>query len=217
MEPTQQIPDGALLAALLAGDAEAYRQLVARYQRPLWRVARSRLGRDDWAEDAVQETFLCVVKWLHTYDSRYSFRTWLWTILLNQCHRQLKKGARAAFLATGNSSVRELPAGPAAMEEIASQLSDTPGPAYQLLAKERAELLDTLLRQLPDVQADAIRLRFFAGLQFQEIATATNCCLSTAKNRVRWGLLKLAELLGPTGEFASWSQALGGATDADDH
>jgi len=49
-------------------------------------------------EEAVQETFLCAHRWLATYDSRYSFRTWLWTILLNQCSRQAKREARQSRL-----------------------------------------------------------------------------------------------------------------------
>ena len=44
-------------------------------------------------------------------------------------------------------------------------------------------------------QADAIRLRFFGGLKFQEIADAMDCSLSTAKNRVRWGLTTISEKL----------------------
>src|SRR5687768_12655499 len=73
--------DGMLISAVLAGEREQFAVLVRRYQRALVRAANSRLGRDDWADDVVQETFLCALKWLHTYDSQYSFRTWLWTIL----------------------------------------------------------------------------------------------------------------------------------------
>jgi RNA polymerase sigma-70 factor (ECF subfamily) len=48
------------------------------------------------------------------------------------------------------------------------------------------------------VQADALRLRFFGGLKFQEIADAMQCSLNTAKNRVRWGLMRMAELMQKT-------------------
>jgi RNA polymerase sigma-70 factor (ECF subfamily) len=50
------------------------------------------------------------------------------------------------------------------------------------------------------VQADALRLRFFGGLKFEEIAGAMQCSLSTAKNRVRWGLERMAELVQDTGK-----------------
>lgn len=200
----QNLPEGTLLAAIQAGDEDSFAELVRRYERPLWRVARSRLGRDDWADDVVQETFLCVARWLSTYNSCYSFRTWLWTILLNQCHRHLKKRSRWFF---GTWSQRA-EAGPS-LEDVARQLQCGETPPERLVAKERAELLDALLRRLPEGQADALRLRFFAGLKFPEIADAMSCSLSTAKNRVKWGLMRLAELVGPAGECASWGFALG--------
>ena len=59
---------------------------------------------------------------------------------------------------------------------------------------------------MPEAQADALRLRFFGGMKYHEIAASMQCSLSTAKNRVRWGLTKMAEYLGPednpNGEFA---------------
>jgi RNA polymerase sigma-70 factor (ECF subfamily) len=63
------------------------------------------------------------------------------------------------------------------------------------LAKERAEQLNRELAGLPPEQADALRLRFFGGLKFQEIADVQQCSLTSAKNRVRWGLLKMANRL----------------------
>src|SRR4029079_5732395 len=89
-----QSPDGLLLAAALAGEEQAFALLTSRYQGPLLKAAATRLGRRELAEEAVQETFLCAHRWLATYDSRFSFRTWLWTILLNQCSRQGKIEAR---------------------------------------------------------------------------------------------------------------------------
>ena len=47
----------------------------------------------------------------------------------------------------------------------------------------------------PRVQADALRLRFFGGLKFEEISETMQCSLGTAKNRVKWGLMRLAELV----------------------
>ena len=76
-------------------------------------------------------------------------------------------------------------------------LADDPPPLERLLAKERTAQLERLLGRLSRVQADALRLRFFGGLKFQEIADTLECSLSTAKNRVRWGLLHLAEMIDP--------------------
>ena len=178
-----QPSDGMLIAATLTGDKEQFAQLVLRYETALFRVACSRLGRSDWAEDVVQETFLCAFKSLHSYDSRFSFRTWLWTILLNQCRRHYKQRSKGLFVrAWSEQTDRTEPSCP-----------DTP--VERLAAKERAEQLSVMLDRLSEVQADALRLRFFGGLKYHEIADTMHCSLSTAKNRVRWGLSRMATFL----------------------
>lgn len=180
MAEPASLPDGPLIAAALAGDEAAFAQLARRYQAPLFHAARSRLGDRQLAEDAVQEALLCAFRWLHTYDSRYSFRTWLWTILLNQCTRI---GQRRNKLAT---RVAPLP-----------ELSTASSPVELLLAQENADRLHALLARLPEPQADALRLRFFGELKFEEIAQAMECSVSGAKNRVRLGLTQLAAWLNP--------------------
>ena len=183
--------DGMLVAAVLDGQHGQFEQIVARYHSALWRLALSRLGSPDAADDAVQETFLCTFKSLHTYDSRYSFRTWLWTILLNQCRRAV---GRAARLPCRNWTDQTETDGAAA--DLQASIPDRQaGPPHQLLNKERTELLERMLGQLKEVQADALRLRFFGDLKFQEIADVMGCSLGTAKNRVRAGLTNLTELL----------------------
>jgi len=170
------------------GERGAFEELARRYRGALLKVAESKLGQRSWAEDAVQEALLAAYRFSHTYDETYEFRTWLWTILLNQCKAQQQRlGRRAQFEVQ-----------PCLDEEAAGQVDaacEQPGPLAQLLVRERREQLDALLTQLSAAQADALRLRFFGGLKFEEIATTMGCSLSTAKNRVRWGLLRLSSLL----------------------
>ncbi len=181
-----------LMRHVQAGRTERFADIADRYQGALLRVACSRLGRVDWAEEVVQETLMAAIRSSHTYDLSRNFRTWLWTILLNQCKNFYRRRQRLARLQnwTDQPSVDETDADQP--QDLAA--SDEPAPLAALLAKERTELLDQMLRRLSAVQADAIRLRFFGGLKFEEIAEAMDCCLATAKNRVRWGLLKLADL-----------------------
>jgi RNA polymerase sigma-70 factor (ECF subfamily) len=184
-----QSPDGLLIAATLAGECQAFAHLVRRYQGPLFKAAVSRLGRRELAEEAVQETFLCTHRWLATYDSRYSFRTWLWTILLNQCSRQARREAKHPQLTSAASHGSDLVTLP--HQRLDMQAS----PLEQLLARENCEIVNELLARLPEVQADALRLRFFGGLTFPEIAAAMQSSETGAKLRVRNGLLTLAAWL----------------------
>ena len=186
------VSDTDLMRQVQTGQPEQFAELIRRYEGPLRRVARSRLGRGDWAEEVVQETFLAAFKSRRTFDPRFSFRTWLWTILLNQCHGHWKVRQRRPRIWSW------------ADVELEPELSDPgwcvpesreQGPQGQLLAGEKRELLERLLGQLRPAQADALRLRFYGELKFQEIADTMGCSLLPAKNRVQAGLLQMSRLV----------------------
>ncbi len=177
-----------IIAEVLSGKTERFGELVGRYQHALIHVATGRLGRLDLAEDATQEAFLCAFKSLATYDSRYSFRTWLWTILLNQCRRAYQKSQRRPRVDPWTPDCSEMETG---------THDEQDSPSARLMARESAEQLERLLSELPESQADAVRLRFYGELKYHEIAEAMQCSLSTAKNRVKWGLVKISQQLVP--------------------
>lgn len=179
--------DGTIVAAILAGESQRFDELARRYWAPLWRTARSRLNCDSAADDAVQETLVSAFRWLRSYNSQYSFRTWLWTILLNVCRRSLGQALRRREVSAED---RE------ASDRLLALRERQPGPPDLALLQERAETLEQLLRQLPEAHADALRLRFYGGLRFPEIAEILGCSLSTVKNRIRAGLLQMADWLG---------------------
>jgi len=179
----EALSDLELMRQAQADNSQAFSVLVERYQVPLLRMARSRVGRPHWAEELVQETLLAAYRSRRTFDPRFSFRTWLWTILLNHCKAHaIRRQRRPTLESLGDSS-----------PDFVGPSSSSDDPFAALWQKQRAALLDELLDRLPTAQADALRLRFFAGLKFQEIADTTGCSLLTAKNRVRAGLLKLSE------------------------
>ncbi len=191
MTPEEPASDTAIMQQVQSGDADCFGLIVRRYQRALLRVAASRLGREDLAEEAVQETFLAAFKARHTYDSDFAFRTWLWTILLNKCKllyaRSQRRKASIPWSDAFGGDDEGQDRGPACK---------SPQPASQLLAKEQAQQLEQLLVRLSPSQADALRLRFFGGLSFPEIARTMRCSLGTAKNRVKWGLERLSAMIG---------------------
>lgn len=185
------LSDQALMRRIQAGETALFSEIVLRYEAALRRVAASRLGQAEWAEDVVQETFLAAYKGRHTFRPDQSFRTWLWTILLNQCRRSWSGQVRQPRLLTWGDQAEES-VSPAIYQASLERGGDPPWAA--LVARERANLLEQLLGRLSPVQADALRLRFFGELKFDEIADTMGCSLLTAKNRVKSGLLRLAEL-----------------------
>lgn len=192
-KPATEQSDAELMLRVQQGQTSLFAYLVCRYEVALLRVAASRLGRRDWAEDVVQETFLAAYKSRSTYDAARSFRTWLFTILFNQCSRYFRARKREP-----EHEAWEIDGGPVERHPQPAT-GDDATPPKQLLAKERTELLDAALRRLPPQQSDALRLRFFGGLKFREIAETVQCSLPTAKARVKAGLLRMAEMLPRAG------------------
>ena len=176
------------MQAVQAGEVELFDLLVRRYRPPLIHVAWSKLGDWNWAEDVVQESFLAAFASRQSYNPVFSFRTWIWTIVLNNCRREWQKRAsRPQEISIPQSSTD--------WQRIGTEPALPDTPLSQLLRVEQRTQVYQLLSQLPEAQADALRLRFFGGLQFSEIAQAMESSLGGAKQRVKNGLLALAKLV----------------------
>lgn len=180
--------DAEIFQRVQAGEFERFDELVHRHRPSLVRVAASKLGDAARAEDIVQEAFLAAFAARKTFDPQYSFRTWLWTILLNLCRRHHRRQRNRPGELTNHWRKETSPTG-------AYEPATTETGLSRLLVAERRQVLHDLLDELPEVQADALRLRFFGELKYDEIAQTMNCSLSAAKVRVRNGLATLSARL----------------------
>jgi RNA polymerase sigma-70 factor, ECF subfamily len=182
--PGTMLNDQEIMERVVSGQVELFDELVCRHQASMLRAAVSKLRNQAVAEEAVQDSFLAAFAHRHTFRSEYSFRGWLWTILLNTCRtlarRELNRADRA-----GRQSERLLECEPCSTGDALGRL----------VKAEQTKLLFHCLDDLPEVQADALRLRFFGELKFDEIAHAMNCSVNGAKQRVRTGLERLADAL----------------------
>ena len=86
-----------------SGDGEAFRELVERHSRPLFRLAYRMTGSESDAEDVVQETFLKAYRQLARFDGRASFGTWLHRIAAN-CAPTIKTRPSLALAGQGGPS-----------------------------------------------------------------------------------------------------------------
>ncbi|MBM82171.1 MAG: hypothetical protein CMJ78_16515 [Planctomycetaceae bacterium] len=178
--------DNGLMQRVQAGAHQRFDELVNRYRSVLLRVAESKLGDASRAEDVVQETFLAVFAARQSFNPDMSFRAWIWTILLNLCRRDIKRRAVSLPSVTSDS-----------IDQTHTEHAGfAPGSTVlkEILVAEQNQQLHQWLQLLPETQADALRLRFFAGLKFQEIAQAMSCSLNGAKMRVKNGLVKLSAM-----------------------
>ena len=170
------LSDAQLMELVQAGQTGLFDELIVRHRPGLLRFAGSSLADRDAAEDAVQEALLAAFAARATYNPQFAFSTWVYTILLNVCRRHRRRRPQW----NGSAS------------DLAHCTAGGESPLEHLLRSETRELLAELLTELPDVEADALRLRFFAGLPFDEIAVAMESSVTGAKVRVRRGLERLA-------------------------
>ena len=78
-----QLDDAAAVAQARGGDEDAFRVLVERHSRSIYRLAYRMTGRPEDAEDVVQETFVRAFRQLGRFESRSNFATWLYRIGFN--------------------------------------------------------------------------------------------------------------------------------------
>src|SRR5689334_24986671 len=91
------------VAAILAGDERAFEELVDRYTPSLMRVARGYVGTPSAAEEAVQDTWLGVLRGLPAFEGRSSLRTWIFRILVNQAiTRGVRESRSVPFSSLGD-------------------------------------------------------------------------------------------------------------------
>lgn len=88
--------DEQLAAEAQGGSAEAFDQLVMRYRDKLLRFLLTRCANHANAEDAIQDTFVSAWRYLHTYDSRWRFSTWIYRIALRNAMRQPEPAVESA-------------------------------------------------------------------------------------------------------------------------
>ena len=95
VEPDERLEgDAALVAALRAGDEDAFGQLVDHYYGLMLHIARSFVATKEAAEDVVQETFLGVINGIDRFEERSSLRTWMFRILVNRAKTRGQRDGR---------------------------------------------------------------------------------------------------------------------------
>ena len=183
MGDTSETPDSidAVIQRCLAGDQDAWSQIVRQHWRKVFNIAYKFTGKHDEAEDLTQDVFLKIFKSLHTFDRRANFQTWLVSVSRNLCidhYRSVRKERETID--------RDVDAG-----ELTPAAS-TKSPFAALEQRDRVELLKKALDQLPPTLRSAVLLRDIQELSYQEIADRLRLPEGTVKSRINRGRTELA-------------------------
>jgi len=186
------LSDEALVALVARGEESALAELYDRVGRIAYGLALRVLRDDRLAEDAVQEGFLTVWRTAAAFRAeRAKASTWILTLV----HR------RAVDLVRREERRRTEPLPDEVATASEPVVEPTDEAAWLRFERERVQ---NALRQLPDVQREAIELAYYGGFTQSELAERLGVPLGTIKSRMFAGLARLRELLDESEQEGSW-------------
>jgi len=162
--------DHELMDRAAGGDAQAFRLLFERYKVPIYSYLYSIVHDRQVAEELAQETFLRVFRSRNEYSRGAKFSTWLWTIARNGAIDHLRKKKEQLS---------------DAMEEFSGgDLQDVEPTDAETLLVEKAnqEQLEACLKGLPESQREAMALRIFSELSYEEISESVKATVAAVKS-----------------------------------
>ena len=165
------------------GNDEAFAQLVAAYQTPVYNLCYRMLGEPEAAEDAAQESFLRAYQNILRYDPQRSFATWLLSIAAHYCIDRLRR-RRFTTLSMDDDD-----------EEHPMELPDQSAlnPEAEAARHEEQEQLHKILRSLDATDRAAIVLRYWYDFSEVEIAESLSLTVSAVKSRLHRARRELAK------------------------
>ncbi|MRR36929.1 RNA polymerase sigma factor, partial [bacterium] len=153
----KQIDEGEIIGRVLGGDQEAFAVLVDAYKGPVFSLAFRMTGSAQDADDLTQESFLRAFQYLGRFRAGERFFPWLYTVSLNVVRNHLRR-------------VQALPE--EATEKGISDATDPCGDeADAAIGRERGRRLQGYLLRLPVPVREALVLRFYEGLGFEDSAS----------------------------------------------
>ncbi len=171
------------------GDTAAFRVLVERYGRSVFRLAFRMTGNEFDAEDVVQETFLRAFKQLDSYESRSSFGTWLYRIAANYSLDLIRSRKRHAARHVAETEEQE--------DVLDNVKTNEPGQDRMYYSTQVKLRLDAALQLLTEQERTAFQLRHFEGKSIEEIGAILDLGVSATKNSIFRAVRKVREALEP--------------------
>lgn len=187
-----EVTDAAIVAQVLAGDRDAFRVLVERHSRSIFRVVYRMTGNQQDTEEIIQETLLRAYKSLERFELRANFSTWLYRIAVNRTLDFLN--TRKAQM---HKDAYQIVENPDAEEKQVQLPAADPGPDRLLLSAEMKRKIAGAMGLLTPAERVAFTMRHMEGRSIEEISQALNLKVNAAKNSVFRAVQKLRQQLEP--------------------
>ena len=184
---TQVLSDNVLLNNYLSGDCTAISQLIDRHSRRVRDYIRMMVKDADVADDILQDTLIKVVRVIDEgrYVDNGKFLSWVLRIAHNQVIDYFRSQK-------SDKTVNESEAG----FDMLGTLRFSERTVEDKIISEQIEAdVRRMVEHLPDEQREVVKLRYYSGLSFQEIADQTGVSINTALGRMRYALINLRKMI----------------------
>jgi RNA polymerase sigma-70 factor, ECF subfamily len=166
--PVDETSDQSLMLGVREGDVDKLGILFERHHAQLFNFLLRLTGDRHLSEDLVQEVFVRLLKYRHTYRGGSQFTTWMFQIARNARIDHFRRGPREEV------SIED---------DVKEHVSMLPTPDASVEQKEEMRIMLDALARLPEDWREVLLLRGFQGLKFEEIAVALKCSVNTIKGR----------------------------------
>ena len=186
------VSDHELVTRAQLGSEKAYRELLDRYQRPVFSIIFRMIRDREQAEDLAQETFVRVFNHIGRYDPRYKFSSWIFKIATNLTIDWIRRKELKTVSIDGSRNAVTSDEMEASAITI---VSEDENPEELLEAKELGEEIEEAIGKLRPEYRAAILLRHVEGREYQEIAEILSLPLGTVKTYIHRGRNELRDQL----------------------
>ncbi len=173
-------PEIGLVEQCRTGDPEAFARLVGLHEGMVFNLATRLLGDAEEAKDVAQDVFLQVYRTLGRFEGRSSLKTWIYRIVVNQCHNRRRFWSRRG----GNRGRALSELTPAEEARLAAAQPDPASPYEEVRRRERAERMQAALLGLSFAHRAVLLLREVEGLSCEAIAATLRLPEGTVKSRL---------------------------------
>ena len=188
--------DAELVAEAMRGAQEAFREIVVRFERPVYSLIVRMVQDPGTAEDLAQEVFIKAFRRLETYDPARKFSSWLFKIAHNTTIDHLRRHAPETVPLERSADRDEESRGGLATV-LADESLETPSAAAE--RKDMARSLERAIARLRPDYREVVVLFYVEGASYQEICEATGLPLGTVKTNLHRARKELAEAMAALG------------------
>ncbi len=187
------VTDQVVVERASAGSEAAYRELVRRYQRPVFSLVYRMVRDRELAEDLTQETFVKVLNAIDRYRPEYKFSSWIFKIANNAAIDHLRRRELDTLSLDGGPDAMT----PDRVQATSLQLSDgAESQLDELEARELGTQIERAIGALRPEYRSCIIMRHVEGRAYDEIADVLDLPLGTVKTYIHRARAELRESLG---------------------